>query len=102
MSSETEQRASRRVRNTGPKWVTPQCLPIPCDRYDRRAEVAEVFALRLARREYGNGAVVGACRIGLEWSDGFQVEAYTGRRTRRGETVGGDIRFTVRMEGGAR
>lgn len=102
MNPDTAQRTARRVRNAGPKWTCPQCLPIPCDRYDRRAEVAEVFALRLARREHGNGAVVGACVIGAEWSDGFEVEAFVGRRTRRGETVGGNIRFTVRLEGGAR
>lgn len=102
MSTETQQRAARRVRNAGPKWVTEQCQPIPCDRYDRRSEVAERFALRLARREHGNGAAVGACVIGAEWRDGFEVEAFIGRRNKRGETTGGNIRFTVRLEGGAR
>lgn len=68
--------------------------PVTAEGFD---QAAEIFAGRMARREFGRSSRVGALRRDGTRVDGGMAEfdAFIGRRTGQNQTTGRNVRFSV-------
>ena len=97
IKTHTRMRADRLGNETMKTYTANGMRSVHADSF---GDAAEMFARRLARREFGRSAEVRTCNIGSYSTDGrcVEVSAFVGRPgvgPERGSTVGHNVNFTV-------